>query len=356
MTKVIRGYILVTMEKDKVIDNEDLDVGDADVSEGDKPLSKLEMRRRNRSVRVSKAIFRTIDILFAAPQNACPYVTKDNMGSIENIKDVVYDNTLPTVCKLDVYRVKSDDPQPAIILIHGGGFAAGQKKYRRGQSQYFALNGFTVFCVDYGLAPDYSFPSPLIHLVNAANYVHANAQLFNIDKDRIFVAGDSAGGYYAAMLAAFNGNDRFKKSFGVGLEFDIFGALLNCGLYDMQTVFNTKYLLDIDESVLLSLTGIVRKEFENFEYRDVCMPLDFITEKFPPSFVIYSDKDLFCKGQGNVLLEKLQGVGVYYESYASRHPTSNHCFSLTWRGEDATAANELMMSFAKRLANDRIKL
>lgn len=318
--------------------------------------TRSELRKRNRAIRTSKVLFRAIDVLFSPSQNSCPYVTKVNLPTIKRTLDVVYDETDPKICQLDVYRVDSEELQPAVMIIHGGGFSAGDKKYRKGLAEYFALNGFTAFCVNYGLAPDYIFPAPIKHLVSAANFVYDNAARFGADGDRIFVCGDSAGGYYASMLAAFNSDASLGRVFGAELKFDFLGALLNCGLYDLETVFQTKYLLDIDDTVLISFTGIGRKDFGRYKYKDVCMPSKFITDKYPPTFVIYSPRDMFCKGQGVAMIDRLNEAGVYCESYAARHNSSNHCFSLTWRGEDAVAANELMMSFAKRLASRRIKL
>lgn len=319
-------------------------------------LSRHERFKRRRSVRNAKLLFRAIDVLFKLSQNTCPYVNRTNADTIECDADIVYDDAVGGVCKLDYYRVKSDEKQPAILLIHGGGFCAGDKKYRKGRAQFFALNGFSVFCINYGLAPDYTFPTPLKHIVTAANYVYDNADRFNIDVSRIFVDGDSAGGYYAAMLAAFAGNDVLKTALDCDLKFNIFGAMFNCGVYDMNTVLNTKYPFDLADGVVLSLTGIRCKDFDEYEHKDVCEPVNFVTEHFPPTFIIYSDYDTFCKGQGQVMIDKLNKNGVYCEYYSARHATSNHCFSLTWSGEDASAANELMLSFAKRLAAGKIKL
>ena len=342
---------------DDEVDAFDTSVDTSNTSDNVKPVpTRSELRKRNRAIRTSKVLFRAIDMLFSPSQNACPYVTKVNSTTIKRILDVVYDESNPKICMLDVYRVDSQEAQPAVIIIHGGGFSAGDKKYRKGLAEYFALNGFTVFCVNYGLAPDYIFPAPIKHLVTASNFVYDNAEKFGADRNRIFVCGDSAGGYYASMLAAFNSNDTFGSVFETELKFDFFGALLNCGLYDLETVFQTKYLLDIDDTVLLSFTGIGRKDFDGYKYKDVCMPSTFITAKYPPSFIIHSPRDMFCKGQGVAMIDRLNEAGVYCESYAARHNASNHCFSLTWRGEDAVAANELMMSFAKRLAGSRIKL
>lgn len=319
-------------------------------------LTDREMRNRKRSVRRARKLFRAIDVLFAHSQNTCPHVNKDNIKTIEVQTDIVYDQSLPSVCKLDFYRIKNEEKQPAIILIHGGGFSAGDKKYRKGRSQFFALNGFSVFCVNYGLAPEYIFPEPLKHIVSAANFVYDNAEKYNIDRNRIFVGGDSAGGYYAAMAAAFNCSDKLKSAFGFSPKFRFFGALLNCGVYDMNTVLQTKYPFGLSNGVVLSLAGIKPAEFDAFKYREVCVPAELVGEDYPPTFIIYSDNDVFCKGQGNVMIDVLNKNGVYNESFLAHYSRSNHCFSLTWLGDDAAAANELLLSFAKRLAEDKIKL
>ena len=124
----------------------------------------------------------------------------------------------------------------------------------------------------------------------------------------------------------------------------------------MDTVINTKYPFNLADGVVLSLTGAGIKDFDGYEYKDICQPIEHVTKEFPPTFLIYSDHDVFCKGQGKVMADKLNEIGVYNEYYFAMHSTSNHCFSLTWHGEDAFAANELMMSFAKRLAAGDISL
>lgn len=319
-------------------------------------LTKWERHKRKRAVRQTKKLFRVIDILFALSQNACPYVNKDNIKKISVESDIVYDKSLSSVCKLDFYQTKTEEKQPAIILIHGGGFSAGDKKFRKGRAQFFALNGFSVFCVNYGLAPQYVFPEPLKHIVTAANFVYDNADAYNIDRDRIFIGGDSAGGYYAAMMGAFNCVNKLEETFGFAPKFRIFGTLLNCGIYDMRTVMAKKYPFGLSDGVVLSMAGIKLVDFDTYKYRDVCVPSELIGKDYPPTFVIYSNNDVFCKGQGDILIDVLNKNGIYNEYFSARYAGSNHCFSLTWSGDDAAAANELLLSFAKRLAEDKIKL
>lgn len=317
-------------------------------------LSRIERTRRKWYIRGARAFFRAIDIVMYEPQNACPYVDRKNAKTIRCEKDIIYDDGLPDICALDFYEIPSESKKPAVLLIHGGGFSAGGKKYRKGLAQYFALNGFAVFCIDYGLAPKYTFPEPIRHIVNAANYVYDNADRFNIYGDKIIVTGDSAGGYFSAMLAVFGCNKTLGEIFGFEPKFRLFGTILNCGLYDLQTVFNTKYILNVDDAVFLSFIGIRESDYGNYKYKNYCMPIEHVTKDFPPTYVISSAADLLCRGQSDVLIEKFKQCGVYYESFESHKFFSNHCFPLLWRSPDAMAANEGMMSFAHRLVNGEI--
>lgn len=329
-------------------------VCDNATADGGVVISRWERHRRKRVIRITKKLFRAIDVLYATAQNTCPYIGKKEVKAIYVGTDIVYDEALPKVCRLDFYRKKSGGKQPAIILIHGGGFTAGDKKYRKGRAQYFAINGFCVFCINYGLAPEYVFPEPLKHIVAAMNFIYDNADKYNIDVDRIFVGGDSAGAYYAALIAAFNCSDVLKTGVGVAPKFTIFGTLLNCGIYDLQTIIDAHYPFNLEDGVLLSLMGIKKAELNTYRYRNICVPSEHVARGYPPSFLIYADSDIFCKGQGDVFAETLERCGIYHECYVASSPLSNHCFSLTWRSTDAVTANERLLSFVKRLSDGQI--
>lgn len=315
----------------------------------------MEEAKTERAKKAAKVLFKAIDILYDISQNNCPFVTDENSKDMIIEDDIQYDDE-HEVCKLDTYHIPSKKKLPVMIVIHGGGFTAGGKEYRRGLSKFFAVNGFFVVTPNYGLAPDYAYPEPLRHLVVAANWVKKNERKYNLDMKKVMLTGDSAGAYYAAMLAAFNGNDKLPEVFdGFKPTYDFAGAVFDCGLYDMDTVMNSKVFMNMDDAIFRSFIGKGLEHFGEYEYRDYCEPVKHITPSFPPSFVMYSDKDLFCVNQGPSLIKKLEEVGVYYEYYSSYKSTSNHCFPLQWRGDDACAANALMKSFLDRLIHDRIK-
>ena len=102
-----------------------------------------------------------------------------------------------------IFRPKSDAKnQPAIVYYHGGGFVLGSA---RSYSPWTALlakqSGVTIISVDYRLAPEHPYPAALEDCLTVTKLAFDQAEELGIDKTRIAVAGDSAGGNLAAVVA-----------------------------------------------------------------------------------------------------------------------------------------------------------
>lgn len=104
-----------------------------------------------------------------------------------------------------VYRgqgTQDDAPHPCVVYLHGGGWVIGNlDSHDRLCRQIANEAGLCVLSVDYRLAPEHPFPAAIDDCASAWRWVHANAQTLHIDDGRIGVAGDSAGGNLAAVVA-----------------------------------------------------------------------------------------------------------------------------------------------------------
>lgn len=106
--------------------------------------------------------------------------------------------------RVRIYRPAgmADRVLPAILYFHGGGWTIGSLEGYDLACRYFcARSGCAVISVDYRLAPEHKFPAAIDDAVAAYRWLADEAAGMGLDPARIVVAGDSAGGTIAAVLA-----------------------------------------------------------------------------------------------------------------------------------------------------------
>ena len=101
-----------------------------------------------------------------------------------------------------IYRPTADGPLPVVVYFHGGGWVIGDIASHDTVCHRLAARVPTVVVsVDYRLAPEHRFPAAVEDCDAATSWVSAHAAELGADADRLAVAGDSAGGNLAAVVA-----------------------------------------------------------------------------------------------------------------------------------------------------------
>lgn len=106
----------------------------------------------------------------------------------------------------------SDKALPCVVYFHGGGWMLGSAQSHDAVARALCAGGdVVVLNVDYRLAPEHVFPAAVEDAVAAFRWTHAHAEELGIDPNRIAVAGDSAGGNLAAVVAQVTTRDGDAK-------------------------------------------------------------------------------------------------------------------------------------------------
>ena len=106
--------------------------------------------------------------------------------------------------------------RPAIILLHGGGWVAGEPAWTFASARRYAAAGFVAIAVQYRLSDERVTPvDALADVCAAIRWTRAESAVLGIDPSRIAASGVSAGGHLAAAAATI-GCGNGGGAFGIG--------------------------------------------------------------------------------------------------------------------------------------------
>ena len=120
--------------------------------------------------------------------------------------------------KIDLYAPHGSDKRAAVVFVHGGAFTDGSRarspEIFANVSRYFARHGIVGVNAGYRLAPEAQYPEAARDMASIVAWLKEHAAEWNIDPDRIFLMGHSAG---AAHVATYAYDARHHPATGPGL-------------------------------------------------------------------------------------------------------------------------------------------
>jgi acetyl esterase len=106
---------------------------------------------------------------------------------------------------LRLYRPAGSDAAavlPVLVYFHGGGWTMGDLDTHDVLCRQLCNGaGVAVVAVDYRMGPEHRFPAAVDDCVEATRWVRAQAASLGVDRTRVAVGGDSAGGNLAAVVS-----------------------------------------------------------------------------------------------------------------------------------------------------------
>ena len=167
--------------------------------------------------------------------NAIAGVTKETV-------EVAYPDKSHTI-KLNIYKPSDmNETLPVLYHTHGGGLVMGEPEQ---QEDFLKTLVKELSCilvsVDYRLAPEFPFPTPLEDIYLGLKWTLENAQRLKIDTTRVVILGESAGGGLTAALAQLS---RDRNEFPSPIAYQLL-------LYPMLDCRNTEPLVEDEEDTFV---------------------------------------------------------------------------------------------------------
>ena len=128
-----------------------------------------------------------------------PFSIKLEQGMIAPMELVKRGEYSPATMDAFLLDTEKETLRPALIICPGGGYGFVSEREGEPIARKFNSLGFQTFVLNYHVAP-FEYPTALCELAVAVRKVRQNATEWNIDPERIAVAGFSAGGHLAASL------------------------------------------------------------------------------------------------------------------------------------------------------------
>lgn len=219
--------------------------------------------------------------------------------------NICYGNTYPN-SYMDIYQspMYQDKPLPVIVYCHGGGYTWGDKvegdpNAKEQSFWYFEMllkAGFHIVSVNYALAPEYQYPTPVIQLNQCMEYLSRHTKEYGIDMSRIIFSGSSAGAHLSGQYVNIVTNEDYARQMKIDpflKKEQIMAYVSSSGLLDCERFDKTQSKL-----FNIMLRGCARAYFNvkkihgNASVQEANV-ITHMSKDFPPCFISDGNQGTF---------------------------------------------------------------
>jgi acetyl esterase/lipase len=273
----------------------------------------------------------------------------DPPEGVEFTRDVVYGKGGGEELKLNLARPKPREREdksvrrPCVVVIHGGGWAAGNREGHNDITWQFAQRGYVSATVSYRFAPKHPFPAQVEDVKCAVRFLRAHGDEYGIDPKRIGAVGFSAGAHLSMMLAVMGREDGLEGQGGSpDQSSQVQAAVAYFGPTDLLSPDVPAVTLDILKK-FIGGTAAERRD----AYRKAS-PINYVTPGDAPMLLFQGTADpLVPYTQAVRMAEAMHETGVTGrvellpgQSHGWGEPTLRHTVAATFAFFDEHLRNE----------------
>lgn len=219
-----------------------------------------------------------------------PAATRTDAPKVYPVREelnVVYGHAGGEDLQLDLFVPKdAPRPFPAVVVLHGGGWAKGSHEVHRPLAAAFASQGYVAASVGYRLAPRHKYPAQIHDAKCAVRWLRANAERYQIDSERIAALGFSAGAHLALLLGLTEAKDGLEGDGGNPEQSSRVQAVVNIS---GPTDLTQPLWPEVTRAAFVDFIGGSRDQLPG-TYR-AASPVAYIRRGAPPVLTIHGTAD-----------------------------------------------------------------
>ncbi|MDQ5930427.1 MAG: hypothetical protein QG594_2215 [Bacteroidota bacterium] len=251
-------------------------------------------------------------------------VKKKEHKNVEEIFDLVYGKSANAPLHFDAFYTKEKTVNPAVLLIHGGGWRSGNKNQMRILAAEIASKGYACFTIEYRLSLEAKYPAGILDVKNAIKYIRKNAKKFHVDAHKIAILGCSSGGQMAALIGTTNKNAAFEEK---NNQMSGKASTKVQAIIDIDGVLAFKHPESAEGAIAAQwLGGTFEEKPENWINASA---LNHVDKNTPPTLFINSSQDRFHAGRDD-MIKILNQNNIYNEVHTIAHSPHSFWFFDPW--------------------------